>query len=363
MKKIIVLWALSLLAVPTNEAQGREPYLVDDWRPIYPDSVSDDAECGLCHQDTLNGGSPWNQYGQAIREALERPDVANVAAAITLVENDHIDGDDANVTFLDEIKAGFQPGWKVGATNTLFSGDPSSPNENPGNTAPAAIASSALDFPDEVANPQNIVPADIGNTGITLELHMIASGLNAPVRAVRAPGIDGSLFVVEQTGKVKRVDLSTGQTSTFMDVGSDLIDLGVFGGDYDERGLLGLAFHPDYQENGLLYTYQSEPVRPSQDGDVDFVAVSNNSNRHRSMVVEYRASDPSCNSFVRKTRNVMILDQPQFNHNGGDMVFDSDGFLYISLGDGGGSNDQGPSHGPLGHGRNKENSIGQHFAY
>lgn len=349
---ILCLFTISL------SASARQPIL-ELWRTVYPESVSDDVECGLCHQNTSFGGSPWNQYGQTLREELDggsgSPEA--IAQAIGLIELDHVDGLSSNVTYLDEIKAGFQPGWKVGNTNTLFSGSVNSPIENTGNNAPAVIAQSALDFPSEVPNPSNIVTQDIGNTATTLVLHEIASGLNAPVRAVRAPGIDGSLFVVEQTGKILRVDLASGQSTLFHDVSGDLVTLGAFG-NYDERGLLGLAFHPDFATNGLFYTYQSEPVRASQNSSVDFVSISNNSLRHRSMVVEYRASDSSCNSFVKKVKNLMILDQPQFNHNGGDMVFDADGMLYISLGDGGNRNDVGPGHGLSGNGRDKETVLG-----
>jgi glucose/arabinose dehydrogenase len=351
-------WPPLLLALYTISINVNAfPRILDDWIEVYPSSVSGEVDCGLCHQKTVGGGSPWNEYGHAIREALDGSGLLP-SEAIELVQFDHVGGDNNNVTFLDEINAGFQAGWTVGATNILYSGDVNNPTEDMGNTAPGAIAQSALDFPDEVTDPNNIVTQDIGNTATTLVLQEIATGFNAPVRAVRAPGIDGSLFVIEQTGKILRVDLETGQATEFHDVSNDLVNpLGAFG-NYDERGLLGLAFHPDYQNNGLFYTYQSEPVRSSEDSTVDFVVASNDQLRHRSMVVEYRASDASCNSFIRKTKNLMVLDQPQFNHNGGDMVFDIDGLLYISLGDGGASNDSGQGHGPLGNGRDKTTVLG-----
>jgi hypothetical protein len=65
---------------------------------------------------------------------------------------------------------------------------------------------------------------------------------------------------VDQVGKLWAVDLSTGAKTVFLDVSSRLVVLGVVGpGSFDERGFLGVAFHPDYRNNGKLYTYTSEP--------------------------------------------------------------------------------------------------------
>jgi glucose/arabinose dehydrogenase len=79
---------------------------------------------------------------------------------------------------------------------------------------------------------------------------------------------------------------------------------------------------------------------------------------HRSFVVENFTSSPSCSASPQKLNNVLIIDQPQGNHNGGDLVFDANENLYISLGDGGSSNDVGPGHGFNGNGRNNSNVLG-----
>lgn len=322
------------------------PDFLGEWNSKYPNSNSNDMGCQLCHANT-GGGSPWNGYGWEIR-SIYRSNNFDIEAALDAAENIDLDGDPIAATALDDIRAGFQPGWTEGANNTLYAVG----SQTTGNSPPIPPATTAIDFPTAVINP---IP-DITLGAVDLALIEVATGLNAPVRTVRAPGIDGSLFVVEQTGKIYRVDLITGVKSLFLDVSQDLVDVRAA---YDERGLLGLAFHPNYQINGLFYTYQSEPVRVEQDGMVDFSSLSPSATpEHRSMVVEYRAADASCNSSISKLETLMIIDQPQSNHNGGDLAFGQDGYLYVALGDGGGANDQGPGHNFNGAGRDNTNVLG-----
>ena len=324
----------------------------DAWRVAYPDSNSDEITsgdgCQLCHQNP-SGNEPWNQYGWAVR-TVYRTNGFDIDEAIELAESSNHDGDPLSVSSLDEINNDFQPGWTLGAVNSVFMENGTEIiNQSP----PSTPTTTDIDFPnDEILDPI----ADVANGAISIELNEIAAGFNAPLQAVRAPGIDGSLFVVEQAGKIYRVDLATGDKSLFHDVGSDLVSLN---SGNDERGLLGVAFHPNFDSNGLFYTYQSEPKRISQDSLVDFSTVAPSTNfNHRTMVVEYRVSDPSCNDFISKQDTLLIIDQPQGNHNGGDLAFGQDGFLYISLGDGGGSNDQGTGHGNRGNGRDNSNPLG-----
>src|SRR5690606_23053240 len=113
----------------------------------------------------------------------------------------------------------------------------------------------------------------------------VLEGLVAPNWATAAaPGLPSRLFVVDQVGLVHALDLPTGQASVFLDVSERLVELGVSGPDsFDERGLLGLAFHPDYQSNGLLYTYTSEPA--ASPADFSTMPVGNAPN-HQSVVLE-----------------------------------------------------------------------------
>lgn len=338
---------LCLLHQPTFAHQ----FILDAWRVKYPTSTADDvgpAGCQLCHQ-LADGGEPWNAYGWDVRtEYIDPNNNFDLNVIFDRVENANQDNDPRGANAEDEILANFQPGWTVGAVNTVFMKNGFTITNLPPPMFPVLPVTTALDFPAPVNDP---IPSAIASNSVTLDLTEVATGFNAPLRAVKAPGINGSLFVVEQTGKIFRVDLASGAKSLFLNVASDL----VIGG---ERGLLGLAFHPDYASNGLFYTYQSEPRRDAQNDAVDFSTIAPSNPNHRSMIVEYQASNPACNSFISKRDTLMIIDQPQSNHNGGDLVFDSVGNLYISVGDGGNAHDLGPGHGLFGNGRTNLNVLG-----
>jgi hypothetical protein len=124
---------------------------------------------------------------------------------------------------------------------------------------------------------------------------------------------------------------------------------------FDERGFLGLAFHPDYNEPNAVgyrtfYTYTSEPV----DGPADFTLElpPDSMMDHQSVIREWQWDGSSMQVDPNSSRVVLRIDQPQFNHNAGHLAFGSDDYLYIALGDGGGANDTSPGHGPEGNGQN-----------
>ena len=135
-------------------------------------------------------------------------------------------------------------------------------------------------------------------------------GLSDPLLVAARPG-DDALYVVEQGGRI-RAFRDGREVAQLLDV-SDLTDAG------GERGLLGLAFHPDHESNGLLY--------------VNFTDRSGATN-----VVEYRAPDGGP-AIPESARVVLRVGQPYSNHNGGDLAFGPDGMLYIGLGDGGSGGD------------------------
>ena len=212
------------------------------------------------------------------------------------------------------------------------------------------------------------IPATIRKGSIKINLETVASGLVAPNYAISAPGLPNYLFVVDQPGILWKINLTTGSREVFLDVSAQLVPLGIFGDNtFDERGLLGVAFHPDYAQNGLLYTYTSEPVT----GAADFSTMPvGRLADHQSVIAEWRVTEPGNPMSVVDTASKRVLlriDQPQFNHDGGTVAFGPDGLLYIALGDGGGADDVdgqeslgGPmvGHGTIGNGQDASNPLG-----
>ena len=147
------------------------------------------------------------------------------------------------------------------------------------------------------------------------------------------PG-DGSdrIFVVEQAGiiKVFQNDPETASYKTFLDI-RDRVSSG------GEMGLLGLAFHPDYSQNGFFY--------------VDYT--SENPDRH-SVVARYKVSSSNPDSAEKNSEKILLTqEQPFSNHNGGKVAFGPDGYLYISFGDGGSGGD------PYQNGQNLSTFLGK----
>ncbi|MBN1236975.1 MAG: PQQ-dependent sugar dehydrogenase [Gammaproteobacteria bacterium] len=203
------------------------------------------------------------------------------------------------------------------------------------------------------------LPDPIPLSDVAIGLDPVLEGLTAPNWATSAPGLPDRLFVVDQAGLIQALDLSTGQANVFLDVSDRLVELGSSGPEtFDERGLLGLAFHPGYQTNGLLYTYTSEPVGAA----ADFTTMPEGTEpNHQSVILEWQVpepADPASAPDPATAREVLRIDEPQFNHDAGALVFDADGLLLIALGDGGNADDQGVGHGDTGNGQNTGNPLG-----
>ncbi len=177
-----------------------------------------------------------------------------------------------------------------------------------------------------------------------LRLEPVVEGLISPL-TLHAPAGDARLFVIEQTGQVRIVEDGELLDTPFIDLSDRMVELSE---NYDERGLLGLAFHPDYADNGLFYVHYSAPLR---DGGPDEW-------NHTAHVSEFSVSDDANLADADSERILLEIDQPQMNHDGGALAFGPDGYLYIALGDGGAANDVAMGHPPLGNGQDVSTILG-----
>ena len=127
-------------------------------------------------------------------------------------------------------------------------------------------------------------------------LQTVATGLTAPVSGVAAPGDSQHLYVVDQIGEVYKINLGNGQKRIFLDVKNLLVPLGlpVLGG-YDERGLLGLAFHPNFATNHLFHTFTTE-----KPGIADFPSIPVD---HDNVIREWNATVPGLSRVVLRHRS------------------------------------------------------------
>lgn len=216
------------------------------------------------------------------------------------------------------------------------------------------VASAVLFPPSSIAHPpdnpfDNTIFAPIQPGGFNVKLEPVATGLTSPLKGVVPPGEPGRLYVVDQPGKLWAIGLASGSKTVFLDVSARLVPLGVFGpGSFDERGFLGVAFHPNYAVNGKLYTYTSEPVS----GPPTFPTTlpPGTPPDHQNVVAEWKAvapGNPALGVDPTSRRELMRVDWPQFNHDGGDLAFGPDGMLYIPMGDGGGADDEETGHDPV----------------
>ncbi|HEX5079386.1 MAG TPA: PQQ-dependent sugar dehydrogenase [Geminicoccaceae bacterium] len=174
----------------------------------------------------------------------------------------------------------------------------------------------------------------LADVNVTLE--EVASGLTAPMMMVQPPG-DDRKFIVEQSGTV-RILSPEGELlgEPFLDLRNLIVtQLATF----DERGLLGLAFHPDFANNGKFYVAYSR--KQNGQGDPGLTLWWD----HENVVAEYTVSadDPDV-ADPTSARIISAIMWPQFNHNGHWIAFGPDGMLYISTGDGGYANDWGIGH-------------------
>jgi hypothetical protein len=243
----------------------------------------------------------------------------------------------------------------------------------------ASTASAGDEPPPDPTRPiEDPIPGHVrqGPVRFQLEVRAFGSGLTAPLYGTYAPGANPAapgtsstqpniLYVVDQDGPLWAIDTRTGAKRLFINTRTQrpLMPLGAFGpGTFDERGFLGVAFHPDYQVAGApgfgkFYTYTSE--EPGTNADLP-------PQDHFNVVVEWQAADPLTPPPVRSAsesgdgdqpppeeadaplaqplRELIRIGWPQFNHNGGAIFFGTRArdrrLLYMTTGDGGSADDQ-----------------------
>jgi glucose/arabinose dehydrogenase len=155
----------------------------------------------------------------------------------------------------------------------------------------------------------------------------VAGGFSAPVDLQAAGGDRTRLFVVEQGGRIRVVRNGAVLPTAFLDISNRISSGG-------ERGLLGLAFHPAYAQNGRFFVNYTDP----------------NGHTH---IAEFRATPGSDTADPASERQILFVTQPFANHNGGGLAFGNDGMLYIGLGDGGSGGD------PLNNGQSLLTHLGK----
>jgi glucose/arabinose dehydrogenase len=188
----------------------------------------------------------------------------------------------------------------------------------------AAVTPSEAGPPD-CTGISNVLPSDpdlLGDLN-TIKINAAGAGLSSPVYVTSPPGDLERLFVVEQPGRIRIIDLATRtvQATPFLDIVSLTNSNG------NEQGLLGLAFHPDYDDNGWFFVYHTLSGTNTQ------------------AVVRYTVSANPDVAEATSREVVLTIPSPFSNHNGGSIEFGPDGRLYIASGDGGSGCDPGSGDG------------------
>ncbi len=186
---------------------------------------------------------------------------------------------------------------------------------------------------------------DVDEIGaVTLDL--VAEGLASPLVVVESTDNTGRLFIADQSGQIYIVKDGARLPQPFLDITGKVIPRE---SPQDERGLLGLAFHPDFASTGRFFVYYSGPLSATGPTGWD----------HTNYVAEYTVTPGADQANATSERILLAMDHPQGNHNAGMVAFGHDGYLYISVGDGGGGDDVGEGHVAGGNGQDiTQNLLG-----
>lgn len=208
-------------------------------------------------------------------------------------------------------------------------------------------------YPDvEQIDKKKAVVSEEGDVILCVE-HVAASFSNA-LFAVHANDGTHRMFVGEQSGLVYIVDKNEQRLSRpFLNITDRIVNSGVA---WDERGLLGLVFHPNYSENGHFFVYYSAPdtkYNRSEYSNYDWYWKLH----HKTRLSEFTVNENNPNVANHESELIIMeINQPEANHNGGMLLFGSDSYLYVFPGDGGGAGDE---HWTIGNALNMSNLLGK----
>ena len=191
------------------------------------------------------------------------------------------------------------------------------------------------------------------NAASNIGLKLIAEGLNAPIVLVSIPDRSGRLLVADQAGVIYLLDRDGRRSERpFLDLRGKMVALGK---GMEERGLLGLALHPQFKSNHKFYVVYSAPLRTSAPPKWD----------HAERLSEFKTSGADSSSADPASERIVLeIDEPDWNHNSGRLAFGPDGYLYWTVGDGGAPNDvgepaRGRGHPPEGNGQKLDTLLGK----
>ncbi len=204
----------------------------------------------------------------------------------------------------------------------------------------------------------------IPDGNIAIHLQSIATGMAAPDYAISPPGDTSRLFVVEQNGLLRIIQNGTLLPGSALDIQSRVQPPLIATNRNDERGFLGLAFHPGFNNPvspgyRTLYTYNSEMIPAAT--TTTYPAPNAATNNYKNVVNEWKISTANTNIVDPASRREIIsFGKNAGNHNGGTITFGPDDYLYLALGDGGNANDVGLSHiEPGGNAQNLSTPLGK----
>jgi glucose/arabinose dehydrogenase len=172
------------------------------------------------------------------------------------------------------------------------------------------------------------------------KLELVARHLTAPVAMEVPKDGSGRIFICEQTGRIRVISNNAPEEKPFLDLQARIASIST---GYSEKGLLGMCFHPDFKKNGRFFVYYS-------------VASHDKKFNHISRISEFHAEPGSSLADSTSEKIILEIGEPESNHNGGQLAFGPDGYLYIGVGDGGGAGDE---HGDKGNGQNLTTLLGK----